>query len=375
VIENGRVASHTALVSPEARSHVTNAATSAGRPGPNVARHPAVQAWSRLYPHAEPLGIEPLRVRRQKNKIYRLVGVGRAGAAVIAKQCRKATAVIERTVYEELLPRLAAPSLHHYGFVEEPDSEYCWLFMEEATGAEYSRLLAPHRAEAARWLGLLHASAADAVTRGMLPDAGPGRYLDLLHAIRELFRQHLDNPVLSPEDVAYLHEMQARLDDLAAHWGRLEEICGGLPQTLVHGDFNGKNIRVRFANGNTAVVVFDWENAGWGVPAVDLAQQAVPSSRLSANPDLSTYWSTVRHRWPGSSLTAWQRLADCGTVFRALAALYWDGQNLANDWAHAFVGGMHMSLGELEAALRRLDWEGPATPVAAVDRATGDREP
>src|SRR5256885_11766358 len=49
---------------------------------------------------------------------------------------RSETGLVERTVYEEILPRLTVPSLRHYGSLDEPDGEHCWLFMEDATGVE-----------------------------------------------------------------------------------------------------------------------------------------------------------------------------------------------------------------------------------------------
>src|SRR5438132_4798754 len=229
--------------------------------------HPAVNAWLQLSPDSEPHRIVPLRISRRKSTVYRLDGAGPAGCAVVAKHSRKAPAVIERTVYDEILSRLTLPSLRYYGFLEEPDTDYSWLFLEEATGTEYSRLLAAHRAQAGRWLGLLHTRGADGAAKGRLPDGGPGRYLELLRAVCESIQRHRDNPVLTPDDVIIIEGIQARLGDLAAHWNRIEAICDGMPLTLVHGDFNGKNLRVRSANGNTTVVVFDWELAGWGVPA------------------------------------------------------------------------------------------------------------
>src|SRR5437667_217339 len=287
----------------------------------------------------------------------------------LLERCPKAVALVERAIYEEILPHAAVSSLHHYGFIEEPDSEYSWLFMEEATGADYSNLLPEHRALAARWLGLLHSSAAGAAATARLPDGSPGRYLDLLRATRELIHQPLDNPVLSPDDVVFIEEIRARLDDLAAHWSRVDAICSRMPQTLVHGDFSGKNMRLRSADGDTAVVVFDWEHAGWGVPAVDLAQLTVPSHRLSANPDISTYWSTVRERWPDVGLEAWRQLAYCGTVCRTLSALYWDAHNLTNDWAQSFVRSMQTYVIELDGALEQLGWGSGA--AAARRQAVG----
>src|SRR5881396_3253109 len=336
VLENGRVVADT--------THA--AAVIAPATGPTAVRarqatlmsHPAVHAWRQLYPHSEPRRIAPLRVRQRKNKVYRLEGAGWAGTAVIAKRSRKADALIERTVYEEIFPRLTVPSLRYYGSLEDPDAEYCWLFLEEATGVHYSNLLAEHCTQAAQWLGLLHTSAADVAAGGRLPDGGPGRYLVLLRAARELTQQHLDNPVLDPDDIAFLDAMLARLTELDGRWNRLEEICDGVPQTLVHGDLNGKNLRLRPTSADATVLVFDWEDAGWGVPAVDLAQQAVPSSGLSANPDIPTYCSTVRESWPDTSPEAVQRLASCGTVFRVL-------EEASRCTASGLVSGQHPEYG------------------------------
>ena len=371
VIENGRLAAETTPALSEGRLRVTPSAGSARQPNVNLTSHPAVQAWARLHPRVVPLGITPLRVRRRKNKVYRLEGAGRDGTAVIAKRCPKAVALLERTVYAEILPGLPVPALSHYGFFEEPDGDYCWLFLEEATGIDYSNLLSEHRAHAGRWLGLLHTSAAErAATKG-LPHGGPARYLDLLRAVCDMMQEHRDNPVLSARDVTFLEEVRERFDRLAVQWTRVEEMCQAAPQTLVHGDFNGKNIRVRSQDGTATLVVFDWEHAGWGVPAVDLAQLAVPSGRLAANPDVTTYWTTVRERWPEMSLDDWRRLAYCGTVFRTLSALYWDAQNLAYDWAHTYVDSMQMYIAELDGALQRLDWTDRSPPFPQHPEAVG----
>jgi ABC-type transport system involved in Fe-S cluster assembly fused permease/ATPase subunit len=352
-LEDGRVVSDTARSQVR---HPVGAPSPANTRGSNVMRHPAARAWCQLHPHAEPLRISPVRVRKRKNQVYRIDVADRPGA-IIAKRCGAAAALVERAVYEEILPRVAVPSLTYHGSLKEADGERCWLFVDEAGGASYSNLLAEHRMHAGRWLGLLHTAAAEAAEQGRLPDAGPKRYLDLLRAARQWMQQHLDNPVLTPDDVVFIEAVTERLDDLDAHWERLEAACDSVPQTLVHGDFNGQNLRLHSENGNSTIVVFDWEDAGWGVPAVDLAQLTVPSGKLSANPDIPTYWSTVRERWPRAHTDTLQRLAYCGTVFRALAALNWDAQSLPYDWAHTCVSGMHVYAAELEDALGRLGWD------------------
>src|SRR5947207_15758539 len=92
-------------------------------------------------------------------------------------------------------------------------------------------------------------------------------------------------------------------------------------------------MRLRQAANGTTVVVFDWDDAGWGVPAVDLAQQALPASNLSANPDLPTSRSTVQGRWPHLSSEAWLRLAYCVSVSPSLAVPSSEARSLRTECA------------------------------------------
>src|SRR5207249_12292128 len=63
-----------------------------------------------------------------------------------------------------------------------------------------------------------------------------------LHDALPIFSQHLANPVLTAVDVDTLEALHAHLGDVAARWDRMDAICAGLPRTLVHGDFNSKNL-------------------------------------------------------------------------------------------------------------------------------------
>src|ERR671923_2768822 len=120
----------------------------------NLLAHPAVQAWSALQPlRLEPGSIHVLREGR-KAGLYRLTGVGLAGSDVIAKRCAAETAVIERTIYEEVLPHVPVTAPHYYGFRMEGDGETCWLFLEDVGSERYSESSEEHHALAARWLGL-----------------------------------------------------------------------------------------------------------------------------------------------------------------------------------------------------------------------------
>src|SRR5215471_12487775 len=92
----------------------------------DLREHPAARAWSearrvRLVPES----IQVLK-NRNDSRVYRLAGVGPEGANVVAKQCPKAKASVERFIYERVLPRLPFETLQCYGFVEERNTKFCW---------------------------------------------------------------------------------------------------------------------------------------------------------------------------------------------------------------------------------------------------------
>ena len=336
-----------------------------GRRLEKLLAHPAVQAWRRLG-HDRPV---PNRVAREKNKvgktrprtIYRLDGAGPEGSTVIAKRCPRDDGLLERAVYEQILPRvsLAGPCFH--GVVADsndgPEEEACWLFIGEIHGETYDAFLPEHRRAAGRWLGTLHTEArAAAANQPELPDAGPARYRKQMRGARDLIREHLDNPAFTAGDLAFLDGLLARFDQLDEHWDRLEPGATGVPRTLVHGDFNDKNLRVQAFPTGPQIVAFDWADCGLGVPAADLAQVVATKGRICASPDLATYFSVVRQCWPDCDQEHVERLAACGTVFRALAAIDWDTHQFAYDWADAFIPNLRMYEAELAHALDRLGW-------------------
>jgi len=89
---------------------------------------------------------------------------------------------------------------------------------------------------------------------------------------------------------------------------------------------------------------------------VDLAQQTLTFGRVSANPDIAAYLSTMQGRCGDANAEVVQRLACCGSVFRALASLRWAVPNLANDWAHDCTRHLQIYVTELDDALERLGW-------------------
>ena len=355
-IEHGRIVADTSQLAapPSAPPRLASA-----RREEMLLAHPAVQAWRRLNPERVlPERITPAKFKANKTRshltVYRLQGLGPEGEAVIAKRCDRGEGLVERAVYERVLPHVSLPGPHFYGAVEDQDA--CWLFIREVHGEKYDVERPDHRAAAARWLGVLHSEACGVAGRAGLPDAGPRRYRDQMRATRDAVRNHLHNPAFSHDDLAFLDELLEQFDELDEHWDRLERDCSGLPPTLIHGDFNGKNLRVQTAPSGPQLVAFDWADAGLAVPAVDLAQVATPSFRMSASPDLATYCSVMRRRWPECDHADIERLANCGSVFRALAVITWDANHLAEAWADAFLPNLRIYQAELISALDHLGW-------------------
>src|SRR5216683_1616365 len=94
-----------------------------------------------------------------------------------------------------------------------------------------------------------------------------------------------------------------------------------MPETVVHGDQKEKNMRVTEGTAGLRLLVFDWEAAGWGVPAPDLA----------SCPDLAAYHSIIQRCWPAVEQEDVQRMAQVGKLFRALAAVDWETWRLEFD--------------------------------------------
>src|SRR3989454_1006211 len=373
-IDGGRVVADTtpaaveAVLTPAPPSRTPTRALSEKR-RENLLAHPAVQAWRQLHPdHVVPDRITPAKFKPNKPRpnlaVYRLEGVGADGAAGIAKRCTRGGGQIERTIYERILPRVPLPGPRYYGTVpgspEDSAEDGCWLFIGEIQGEKYDRLSPDHRAAAARWLGILHTEAQAAAAQAGLPEAGPSRYRAAMRATRDVIRDQVDNPAFSAADVAFLDVLVARFDELDEDWDRLVRTGTGLPPTLIHGDFNGKNLRMQASPQGLRVGAFDWEDAGWAGPAVDLAQAVDPSCHISASPDLATYHAVVRERWPNCDATDVERLATCGAVWRAVAAITWEAHHLARPWADAFIPNLRLYEAELTHALDRFGWAGTA---------------
>jgi len=283
--------------------------------------HPAAAAWTAFGAGAaEPESIEVLR-NGKKAGTYRLVGAGPAGESIIAQRSPVARAVIERVVYEQILPHLPVTAPRYYGSGAD-GRDFVWFFLEDVGEERITKTDPAHLALAARWVGSVHTGAATTAAARDLPDGGPPRYLNHLRVGRQTIRVNLANPALTPADVSTLDRIVVLLDALEREWPGIERACTGVPATLTHGDVQRKNIYIRSGAGGPELFLIDWETAGWGVPAVDLPLI-----------DLPTYWSMVRPCWPHVRLKDVRRLAAVGRVLLQLAGIRWVSPELAYDQA------------------------------------------
>ena len=288
----------------------------------NLADHPAVRAWDSLGGPA-PARVEYWRRHKTKPAIYRMV-FDDPRPAVFVKQSRRSGLELERRIYEEVLPRLPLTVPRYLGSTVDAEGS-TWLFIEDVGAGAFAPDDLRHHALAARWLALMHGPASTRIAGAAFPEAGPARYLAHLHEGRERIRRNLGNRAMDDQDRAILNGMLARLDEVEARWPGVERACQGLPVTLVHGDLRKKNVRI--GGGEPPVLyVFDWEMAGWGVPAADLSGAGGKGATLRVDSD--AYLETVREFWPHLDAAAVSRLSVLGRIFQALSGAEWDGASL-----------------------------------------------
>jgi Phosphotransferase enzyme family len=283
-----------------------------------------MKARARIIFGTERVQPEITEILKEKRFIYRLTGVGPENSAVIAKQCEQGDGMLEHIIYKEILSRLSIPTPRCYGFVEESNGEICWLFLEDAGTEIFQFHIRKHRALAARWLGLMHTSAVHVAATARLPERGPDHYLEHLQLARDAVQRAIANSTLSSDDLIVLESIISQCNVLESCWSKVERFCDRMPQTLVHSDFAARNIRIRNSQTGIALLPFDWEKAGWGTPAADLAdlEQA----------DLAIYWSVVRRAWPYLDLQDIEQMANLGRIFWGLAAISWERWHFEYSW-------------------------------------------
>lgn len=313
----------------------------------NLQKHPAVIAWSTVSKRL--IAPEQIVVMKDKKKcsVYRIQNIGQSGS-IIAKRCLLGTGEIERFLYEEVLLHLPVSTTQYYGYLEDSKNNCFWLFLEDAGDGVYVHYTESHRLLATQWLSLLHTSAWQLPLLEALPDRGPKYFLNNLHSAVDKISNNIVNPTLSDEDRKTLKTIISQLKIAQLHWSEVENFCSGMPQTLVHNDFIEKNIRVRNSDSGITLLPFDWEMAGYGVPAVDIAKV----------PDMHTYWLQARQTWPSLTIQDIWQMSTFGKLFRTIAAINWFSWVVSyprEEWHMRVMVGYATRINE---CLNEAGWEG-----------------
>jgi ATP-binding cassette, subfamily B, bacterial len=336
-LEHGRVVGlEGAGAAPRAWPRAAGTARSSGRPSARPRRrripvpcdpvdHPVGRVWRTIAPAQTSVARADRLRANEKREIYRLA-LENSATGVIAKRGPTDTLAVEWAIYESVLPRLPSRGLRCFGFVPDEDGKRAWLFIED--GGDDPCPLEEHGSLAARWLGTLHGAAAELEDVAALPERGPAYYLEHLRSARGTILGNLENPAIQLEDKRVLRAVVSTCESIESRWGRVETICGALPQTLVHGDLVARNLRLRRNGGGPEIVAFDWECAGFGVPAADVFQLASETRRR----DLSQYHSAIAEYVPGIDEEELRTLLLVGKGFRLLASVDWVTPHLAYPW-------------------------------------------
>jgi hypothetical protein len=194
--------------------------------------------------------------------IVKDLGAGLSPAAAGAKPAFTLDPRREVAVYRELLAGSGLSTPHLYGTWLDPAAGGAWLFLERVEGEVLTDVgEAAIWREAAAWSAGLDAAVADG-------SAGPT--VPLLHRDGVWHRHWLEAAAATlaedqGEDAASLAaRLRADRDHLVE---RLEE----LPTTFVHGELYASNVLIERGAGTTRIAPVDWELAGLGPYALDLA--------------------------------------------------------------------------------------------------------
>lgn len=301
--------------------------------------HPAIRAWRQLATgNRRPLSIEVLKAPKRKSAVYRLVGTGPAGLSLIAKSAEPERLRREADLYQRVLSHLPLQMLEVYGLIES-DGEW-WLFLEDAGDVWYSPDIAMHWRGAVDWLGRLYTSPLP--REHGLPDAGPAHFSEVLTRAYDGITGARSHHAVSASDVAVLDNILRFLDDAATSWAAVTRACEGVPGGLVHGDFVPKNVRITTRGGRPGIVAFDWETAGVGPPAADLAM--LPGGE----DEVLLYHALVTKAWPEITPAVVRRLRVVGQLFRLLHCVEWELRSFTHPWIDRAMRRLEIYRDELE---------------------------
>jgi aminoglycoside phosphotransferase (APT) family kinase protein len=171
----------------------------------------------------------------------------------------------EIQIYRTLLDPARFETPVCYGFVERPDIERYWLFLERVEGPllwQVGRVAVWEHS--ARWLALFHSHFAH---------HRPASGTDLTRFGRELCTRWMNRAeeFLQPQWGARSNGLLKQFDLLARKYERVIGPLLSMPQTFIHAEFYPSNIILGGTGPDKRVCAIDWERGALGPGLVDLA--------------------------------------------------------------------------------------------------------
>jgi Ser/Thr protein kinase RdoA (MazF antagonist) len=319
--------------------------------GPNgrlepLQTEPVLRAWQSLGREERVTGVELIcgsPAGSKRRSVYRLRTDGRF-ASVVAKHSWRPALATERFVYSELLPRLPLPTPGYVGWAE--DSEARWLFIEDVGSMRASREDQTHRTCGTAWLGALHAAGTRLDRDERVPERGPRWFLESLRNSRQTILSSLGNPVFSAGDRRSMRAVAERCERIESRWERIGAACAEQPLTLVHADFQPKNLYLRPGAEGLTLFPIDWEYASWSVPGLDLG--TILRKGYTAV-ELEAYERTSG--WEAARLPRWISL---GCALRAVLAIRWASVDLPLRFPEVGLRSLPEYARDLERAFEEL---------------------
>ena len=331
--------------------------------GMEIVDHPAAKALAlhnRLNLH--PTQIDVLKEKTIdevviRSAVYRLVDTTTDGATLVVKKSGRKAVETERQIYQDILPGLPVSSIRCYGVVEDADSRFSWLFLEDAGETLCSPRNDLHCRLAGEWLGLMHSTATDLSITNELVSRDFSYFKNRLRVARKKIEAALGNEALLQSDLRLLEDLIAVFNQLLLRWSQLEAYGSCGRETLVHGDFVTKNICVGSSGQTQRLLPIDWPTASIGCPAIDIgalifdwqpsrwdcAAEDFPGSlRPCCRTFLETYYKTISGRWPEISFETVIRLAKFGVLMRSVISLDWESEKLRFRWSEKTMSRMRI---------------------------------
>jgi hypothetical protein len=190
------------------------------------------------------------------------IGAGLSDHAVAAKPARALDPRREIAVYRSLLHGSGIPAPRFFGAAEDGGSGRAWLFLERVPGEVLADVGDPHAWQAAAaWTARLGAAA---------EDRAPDVDAVLLRRDRS-WHAHWIAAATAACESSDRTELARRLTSAA---GSLLDRLDDLPRAFVHGELYASNVIVEERSSGAPVKPVDWEMAGTGPFALDLAALA-----------------------------------------------------------------------------------------------------